>query len=396
MKFFQKSSDSLWRGLLIIGSILIVGLILWNTSRLIASSKEDERQRMELWALAQKELLKTTDLNSNIGEVSFKILTENNKNPMILVDEQGKILRFSNIDEKRAVKNDSTYLKSILKRIRVENPPIRIRYGTDVDQTLYYGHSALLKKIRLYPLALFSIVLVFATILFVFYKTSRVAIQNKLWTGMAKETAHQIGTPLSSLMGWITLLESEKISKEALNSMKKDLERLETITDRFSKIGSNPTLIPTDIVQETQSVVTYLMERSSSLISFDINLPDQKYFTPLCSPLYGWVIENLIKNGIDAMQGEGTIRVTTKVQDHFIKIMISDTGFGIPKHLQKAIFSPGVTNKKRGWGLGLSLAKRIVEDYHNGFLRLQEPHPEKGTTMEIMLKLMAKDAVESE
>ena len=396
MKFIQKSSDSLWRWLLIVGSVLIVGLILWNTSLLISSSKEDERQRMELWALAQKELLKTTDLNSNIGEVSFKILTENTKNPMILVDENGEILRFSNIDERRALKNDSTYLKSILKRIRLENPPIQIRYGSDVNQTLYYGHSALLKKIRFYPLALFSIVLVFATILFVFYKTSRVAIQNKLWTGMAKETAHQIGTPLSSLMGWVALLESEKISKDALDSMKKDLKRLETITDRFSKIGSNPSLSPTDIIKETQSIVTYLKERSSSLIAFDINLPDQKYFTPLSSALYGWVIENLIKNGIDAMKGEGTIRVETQVQDHFIKIMISDTGSGIPKKLQKTIFSPGVTNKKRGWGLGLSLAKRIVEDYHNGFLRLKETHPEKGTTMEIVLKLITKDTVESD
>ena len=245
MKFIQKSSDSLWRWLLIVGSVLIVGLILWNTSLLISSSKEDERQRMELWALAQKELLKTTDLNSNIGEVSFKILTENTKNPMILVDENGEILRFSNIDERRALKNDSTYLKSILKRIRLENPPIQIRYGSDVNQTLYYGHSALLKKIRFYPLALFSIVLVFATILFVFYKTSRVAIQNKLWTGMAKETAHQIGTPLSSLMGWVALLESEKISKDALDSMKKDLKRLETITDRFQKlVQTRPLLQP--------------------------------------------------------------------------------------------------------------------------------------------------------
>lgn len=396
MIFFQKSSDSLWRGLLIIGSILIVGLILWNTSRLIASSKEDERQRMELWALAQKELLKTTDLNSNIGEVSFKILTENNKNPMILVDEQGKILRFSNIDEKRAVKNDSTYLKSILKRIRVENPPIRIRYGSDVDQTLYYGHSALLKKIRLYPLALFSIVLVFATILFVFYKTSRVAIQNKLWTGMAKETAHQIGTPLSSLMGWVSLLESENVSKSTLQAMHKDLVRLETITDRFSKIGSVPQLVSKDIIFETQSIVNYLKSRSSSLVTFHVNLPKQKYYTKLSSPLYGWVIENLIKNSIDAMRGKGEIRVWSEVQNNTLKIMISDTGSGIPKNMQKVIFSPGITNKKRGWGLGLSLAKRIVEGYHNGSLRIQQTQLNKGTTMEIALKLITKDTLESE
>lgn len=396
MKSIQNTSESSWRWLLIGGSILIVGLILWNTSRLISHSKEDERQRMELWALAQEEFLKSTDLNSNIGEVSFKILTENKKNPMILVGDSGRILRFSNIDEELAIANDSAYLKKMLERIRFENPPIPIRYGSQVNQTLYYGHSSLLKKIQLYPLALFSIILVFGVILFFFYKTSRTAIQNKLWTGMAKETAHQIGTPLSSLMGWVSLLESENVSKSTLQAMHKDLVRLETITDRFSKIGSVPQLVSKDIIFETQSIVNYLKSRSSSLVTFHVNLPKQKYYTKLSSPLYGWVIENLIKNSIDAMRGKGEIRVWSEVQNNTLKIMISDTGSGIPKNMQKVIFSPGITNKKRGWGLGLSLAKRIVEGYHNGSLRIQQTQLNKGTTMEIALKLITKDTLESE
>lgn len=396
MKSIKNTSESSWRWLLIGGSILIVGLILWNTGRLISHSKEDERQRMELWALAQKEFLKSTDLNSNIGEVSFKILTENKKNPMILVDHKDRILRFSNIDEDLAVANDSAYLKKTLERIRFENPPIQIRYKSQVNQTLYYGHSSLLKKIQLYPLALFSVILVFGVILFFFYKTSRTAIQNKLWTGMAKETAHQIGTPLSSLMGWISLLEAENVPQSTLQAMQKDLVRLETIADRFSKIGSIPQLIPKDIIFETQSVVQYLKSRSSSLVTFDVNLPKQKYFTQLCSPLYSWVIENLIKNSIDAMKGKGEILVWSEVQNNIIKIMISDTGSGIPKNMQKMVFSPGITNKRRGWGLGLSLAKRIVEDYHKGSLQIQQTQIGKGTTMEIALKLISKDSLESD
>ncbi|MCB0447511.1 MAG: HAMP domain-containing histidine kinase, partial [Gelidibacter sp.] len=217
---------------------------------------------------------------------------------------------------------------------------------------------------------------------------SKIATQNKLWTGMAKETAHQIGTPLSSLVGWTEILKSENVNPSYLLEIEKDINRLQTITDRFSKIGSVPTLQKADIVKETVDSYEYLKARSSDLIDFEIHAPDTEIFVDLNQQLYRSTIENLVKNAIDAMKGKGKLKIIITTDDKYVKINVIDSGKGIPKHLYNKIFEPGFTSKKRGWGLGLSLAKRIIEDYHNGRIKVAQSEIGKGTTMQISLKLL--------
>lgn len=375
------------RNMLIISSLLIVCLILWNTYKLIELTKAEERNSMELWALAQKEFL-DRDLNDQIGEVAFRVLTTNTKNPMIQVDHKGHILSFSNIDHEKAVAKDSVYLKKILEQIKTENPAIHIVQGSGINQKLYYGHSSLLKKIQYYPLALLLIIVLFGTALFFYYRSSRVAIQNKLWAGMAKETAHQIGTPLSALMGWTTLLESESPPKNIAVELRKDVQRLETIVARFSKIGSDPKLEKHNFETLVEKNVAYLSARAPKQVQLTFNKALVPCFASVDPALIGWVIENLVKNSIDATQGKGVIVLDLKTDTDFLILSITDNGKGIPKKWQKKIFNPGVTTKKRGWGLGLSLAKRIVENFHNGQLRVVYSN-DKGTQMEIVLKLLS-------
>ena len=255
-----------------------------------------------------------------------------------------------------------------------------------VFQTIYYGNSPLLKKIGYYPLALLLIILLFAAVVYFFYRSTKTAEQNKLWTGMAKETAHQIGTPLSSLVGWTEILKTEKVNPEYIAEIEKDIDRLQTITDRFSKIGSAPTLETLDLVEVTTSSYEYLKSRSSKLINFEIEHPDKEILVNLNAQLYSWTIENLVKNAIDAMKGKGDLKLSITQVEKQVFVNITDTGKGIPKQLFNKIFEPGYTTKKRGWGLGLSLAKRIVEDYHKGKIKVVESEIGKGTTIQITLK----------
>jgi signal transduction histidine kinase len=243
-----------------------------------------------------------------------------------------------------------------------------------------------LNKLKYYPIALLLIILLFGTVIFFFFKTNKASEQNKLWAGMAKETAHQIGTPLSSLLGWNELLKAENINPEITLEIEKDISRLETITNRFSKIGSLPKLDEHDIVQETQDAFNYLKLRSSKLIHFSFNSKVEKLTVLLNHSLYNWTIENLVKNGIDAMKGRGSIGIEIVPDGNYVNILVSDTGHGIAKSDYKTIFNPGVTSKKRGWGLGLSLVKRIVEEYHNGKIKVLSSGKE-GTIMQISLKV---------
>jgi len=236
---------------------------------------------------------------------------------------------------------------------------------------------------------LLVILLLFYSALVFFYNTSKSAEQNKLWAGMAKETAHQIGTPLSSLVGWTELLKSEDIPKNYITEIENDINRLKKITDRFSKIGSTPTLSPMDIVTLTRETCNYLKSRSSNLISFDIDLPDSVILVALNAELFSWTLENLVKNGIDAMRGQGTISISMSSQNKRVLLHITDSGKGIPKKYFNKIFRPGFTTKKRGWGLGLSLARRIVEDYHRGKIRVLKSIKDQGSTLEINLPEVA-------
>lgn len=377
--FIKKNKNNSW----LLVAFLIVALILWNTNILFQNLKKEERAKMELWGMAQQELIE----NSTVNNLTFKVLQQTWINPMIQVDEQGKIIGYKNIDW-NPQSEDSLMIYKHLEKIKRENQPILIQYQdslSNINQKLYYGDSILLKKLQYYPLALLLIIFLFGAVLYFVFKTSKISEQNRLWAAMAKETAHQIGTPLTSMIGWITLLKDNGKS-EPLNEMEKDIERLQIITDRFSKVGSLPELQPADIVCETQKILQYLEKRSSDLITFKSDLPQKKILLPLNTQLFSWTLENLIKNGIDAMKGKGIITLNFFEEPQTVSLLISDEGSGIKKENFKKIFRPGFTSKKRGWGLGLSLAKRIITDYHKGKINVKTSELGKGTTFEVVLK----------
>lgn len=362
-------------------SFIIVTLILWNTYTFFQKFKYEERVRMEILAEAQKEL-SNANLDSNIT-LPDKIITTNNSIPLILVDDKGEIIYANNLDSIKSL--DPTFLKKQLAIMKTQNQPIEIIYDGENKQFIYYKNSDLLNKLTYYPLALILILVLFLAVIYFFYSSNKAAETNKLWTGMAKETAHQIGTPLSSLLGWIAILKMEKVDETYINEIEKDVHRLNTIANRFSKIGSKPALKKENIVGITKQAFDYLESRSSKQISFSFSSSDDEIYAKLNIELFGWVIENLIKNAIDAMLGKGELIIVIEENPKKVKITVSDSGKGIPKKLFKQIFKPGFTTKKRGWGLGLSLSKRIVEDYHIGKIFVKKSELEKGSTFEISL-----------
>jgi signal transduction histidine kinase len=252
---------------------------------------------------------------------------------------------------------------------------------------LYYGDSDLLNKLKYYPIALVLIIVLFAALVYNFYQSTKMATQNKLWAGMAKETAHQIGTPLSSLIGWVEILKADEVAETTIVEIEKDIERLQTITERFSKIGSEPILENKDIIDETLKSYDYLQSRFSKQIEFSFKSPQSPIMVSMNPTLHSWTIENLVKNAIDAMKGRGKLDLELVQDGEFVKINVSDTGKGIPKNQFKSVFEPGFTTKKRGWGLGLSLTKRIVEEYHKGTIKVLQSEIGKGTTMQVSLKV---------
>jgi len=378
-----SSNRSIINWVVILVSFIIVSLILWNTYRFFQKFKDEERIKMENFSEAQRELVKTQDLDGNISELPLKIIQSNTTTPMIIEDSKG-VFQSNNVEIR--TENNQQYLKKLSEKFAKENTPIQVIYNGEVLSTFYYGNSDLLKKLKYYPLALVLIIVLFLGLIYFFYQSSRVASQNKLWTAMAKETAHQIGTPLSSLIGWAELLKNENVNSSYIEEINNDIKRLETITERFSKIGSIPQLMPTDIVQATRNSVLYLEARSSKMISFHTKLLDGSVLIDLNAALYSWTIENLIKNSIDAMKGKGDLNILMEDTSHEVYILISDTGQGLSKKQFKTIFETGYTTKKRGWGLGLSLAKRIIEQYHGGKIKVLSSELGKGTTFQITLK----------
>ena len=364
----------------------IVILILWNTNVLFRNLSKEERTKMELWAMAQEEYIQNQELNN----LTFEVLQRSGQNPMIQVDANDKILEMRNIDWDET-KQDSASLYRILEKIKKENLPIVIQYkdskGTLViDQKLYYGNSATLKKLQYYPLALLLIIILFGAVLYFMFKTAKIAEQNRLWAAMSKETANQIGTPLTSMIGWITLLKEKQPDSTSLKEIEKDIARLNLITERFSKVGSIPELHPNDLVESIKITVDYLQKRSSEHIQFHLQLPNKPILITLNPQLISWTIENLIKNGIDAMKGKGVLHIQLKEHPSQIEVLIQDSGSGMKKELASKIFKPGFTTKTRGWGLGLSLAKRIVEDFHLGKISVLKTEIGQGTTFQILLK----------
>ena len=381
--FFFQNKIRPW---VLLSVFVIVALILWNTNILFQILKEEERTKMELWATAQQELIENSDLSRDYGILAFDVLQKIGVTPMIQVNASGYIKDFKNIGWEIQRDPDSLKLYDLLNELKLENAPIAIRYKDVVNQTLYYGDSELLKKLQYYPLALLLIMALFAAVLFFFFQTSRVSEQNRLWAGMAKETAHQIGTPLSSLMGWITLLKEQNIAPTSVDEMEKDVDRLTVITERFSKVGSLPELHDHDVARATEEAILYLKKRSSQLIQWTWDVPTNEIRIPINLPLYSWTLENLIKNGIDAMKGQGGLTIELVERKNEVVVRVSDTGQGIAPKNVKRIFNPGFTTKQRGWGLGLSLVRRIIVDYHQGSIAVLKTEMGKGTTFEIRLK----------
>lgn len=379
------TNNILFRRIAILISLIIVSLILWNTYTFFQKFKLEERIKMEILATAQKEIATNIDLNANV-DLPLKVIESNSNIPMILVNEKGTIEYFQNLDSLKSL--NSKYLANQLAKMKSENEPIKVSYNGKNIQFIYYRNSDLLNKLTYYPVALIFILLLFLSVIYMFYNANKVAETNKLWTGMAKETAHQIGTPLSSLLGWIAILKMEKIEDKYVEEIENDVSRLNTIANRFSKIGSMPELKKENIVAQTKQAFDYLESRSSKQISFEFRSVNNEIYTNINKELFGWVIENLIKNSMDAMLGKGHLLLTIENPSKKVKITISDTGKGIPKKLYKQIFKPGFTTKKRGWGLGLSLSKRIIEDYHKGSVFVHKSEIDKGTSFQILLDLI--------
>lgn len=382
MKF--PTNTLIFKRIAVLISLIIVSLILWNTYIFFQKFKTEERVKMESYGDATQELntLNLADLNKETSLLPLKIIQKNKNTPLILVSSTGKIKGFKNLDSIKSL--DPNYLKEQLEIMKKQNKPITINYLGQTDY-IYYKDSDLLNKLTYYPLALILILFLFLAVIYLFYSSNKIAETNKLWTGMAKETAHQIGTPLSSLLGWIAILKMEKTDDTYIKEIEKDVVRLNTIANRFSKIGSTPKLKKENIVTVTKQAYDYLESRSSKQIVFYFNASDTEIITNLNLELFGWVIENLIKNAIDAMQKEGVLELKIENTSKKVKITVSDTGKGMPKKLFKQIFKPGFTTKKRGWGLGLSLSRRIVEDYHKGQIFVQKSEIDKGTIFEISL-----------
>ena len=371
----------LFKRIAILISLIIVSLILWNTAVFFQKFKQEERAKIEIFATAQRELSNNEDLDASV-DLPLKIIKNSTDIPMILVNESGEI-EYKNLDSIKSL--DPIYVNAQLQKMKSENAPIEISYNGKNKKLIYYRDSDLLNKLTYYPLALILILILFLSVIYLFFSSNRAAETNKLWTGMAKETAHQIGTPLSSLLGWIAILKMEKVDDKYVSEIEKDVHRLNTIANRFSKIGSVPELRKENIIHITKQAYNYLESRSSKQILFTFSSEEKELFVNLNNELFGWVIENLIKNAIDAMQKKGALKLAITPLGKHVKITISDTGKGMHKSLFKQIFKPGFTTKKRGWGLGLSLSKRIVEDYHKGKISVQKSEIAKGTTFEILL-----------
>ncbi|MDJ0646072.1 MAG: HAMP domain-containing sensor histidine kinase [Flavobacteriaceae bacterium] len=387
-------NKTLLRWILIVAAFLVVALILWNTNIFFQKFKQEERAKMEVIASAIKNM-NSPDLNRDIT-LEGEILAKNTNIPMIVTTEEGKIKLWANLEIERGADYENlptlerSYLSKQLKIMKSDNEPFQVSYEGDsgtVSDFIYYRDSDILNKLQYYPLALLLILFLFGTIIYLVFKSNKAAEQNRLWAGMAKETAHQIGTPLSSLLGWVEILRMENADEATVVEIEKDVERLNTIADRFSKIGSIPKLQRYDLVGETKEAFDYYESRSSKLIDFNFEIINKDKIYAMINPqLFSWVIENLVKNAIDAMQGKGTITIQIgSKDDKFVKINVIDNGKGIAKNLFRKIFDPGYTTKKRGWGLGLSLTKRIIEDYHGGRVYVEKSELDKGTTFTVLL-----------
>ena len=379
--------------LLLIIAIVIGVSSLMYTNWLTDKMAQEERKKVELWAEATKELIdagievtspEMERLNTSYLNFLSLVATQNTTIPIIIVEKDSSFNIDANI--KYNPERREEVLTRELKRMKDRVEPIPIELSEDNTQLLYYSESSILRNLRYYPFIQLFVIIVFIAVAYFAFSATQRAEQNQVWVGMSKETAHQLGTPISSLMAWIEILKLQNVDEALIKEFEKDTERLERITERFSKIGSKPELFKANLVESLNSTVNYLRTRSSNKVIFKTSFSENDVIeTPLNAALFSWVIENLCKNAIDAMNNSGTISVDLREKENQIYIDITDTGKGVPKSAFKTIFQPGYSTKKRGWGLGLSLAKRIIENYHNGKIFIKWSEIGKGTTFRIIL-----------
>ncbi len=380
-----------WRSFLALVAIVIVSATIFYSQYLAKKIATDERQKVELWVAASKAMLSNPGMDMTLPNL---IRNGQQSIPIIETNEQDSITGYINLDSTK-ISQDKNYLYRKLKKFRAENRPLEMKLSDTpyIANRYYYGHTILLDEVRYYPLVQLFIVALF--IFFTLYSITirNKATQNQLWAGMAKETAHQLGTPVSSLEGWVEMLKESDTDPRTIQEIQKDVDRLKLVSDRFGKIGSKPQLEEKDLVGQIRNMMEYIRKRAAGKVQFSLQAPQQSpagepapLYARISGPLFDWVIENLLKNALDAMEGKGSIAVTILNHEKEILIDVADTGKGIAaKNLQK-VFKPGFTTKKRGWGLGLSLSKRIIEQYHKGQLFVRQSEVGKGTTFRIILK----------
>ena len=352
------------------------------TNRLAEKLSGEETKKIEIWAEATRQLVladENTDMNFLLG-----IIEGNTTIPVIMTDENDRMLQHRNIKVPKS--NEESFFNKKIANLKEVRPPIVVKLDADTRQFIYYDESSLLKRLHIFPFVQLGIIIVFLIIVILVFSSTKKAEQNQVWVGLSKETAHQLGTPISSLLAWTELLKLRHEDDKLINDMEKDVRRLSIIAERFSKIGSKPDLKKTDLTEAMNNAVSYMKNRSSNKVNITLHYPENELIAvPLNVPLFEWVIENLCKNAIDAMNGSGKIDISVKKNAKDVLIDVKDSGKGMDRNMYKAIFTPGFTTKERGWGLGLSLAKRIIEEYHRGKIFVKQSELGIGTIFRIIL-----------
>ena len=371
-----------WKTYLAVVALFIVSASLYYTSQLAQKLAEEEKKKVQELAGALKTLIRS----DNIQETAFasNIIAQNTTIPLIILDDKGKISDSRNIDTVKAI-NPHKVVQEKLVEFKKTHQPIIADYGTGKEY-VYYGESYLLTQLRYFPYVQLGIIILFLLVVLVALSAANRNLQNQVWVGLSKETAHQLGTPLSSIEAWLELLRENDANNDAVTEMQKDLDRLKLVADRFGKVGSAPQLEEQNLVTRLEDIVAYMQRRSPNKVNIALHSKEKEVPVNISGPLFDWVMENLIRNALDAMDGKGKIDVTVTNSPQQVWIDVQDTGKGIPGHQVKRVFDPGFTTKKRGWGLGLSLSRRIVEKYHHGSIFVKQSEAGKGTTFRIILR----------
>lgn len=375
-----------FKSLLLIIALLVLGGSLYYISSLVKEMETEEQKRVALLVEgieAITNVFNNTEPNADFTYIS-KVIDQNTSIPFIVTDANDEIISTTNIDSIK-IQNRKNYLNRKLEEFKAAHEPIIIK-AYNIENRIYYGDSHILASLRYYPFILIIIIVILATVFFFTIYNMQRSIQNQLWVGFSKETAHQLGTPLTSIVGWMELLKDNEENKEWIMEMEKDVKRLQLVADRFSKIGSVPQLENDNIYDHLSFMVDYMQKRSPQRVNISLESNDTEVEYLLSAPLFNWVIENLIRNALDAMEGKGEIKIKLENTPRVIIIDICDTGKGIPKSNFKKVFTPGFSTKKRGWGLGLSLAKRIIEQFHNGNIFVKRSEQGVGTTFRIVMR----------